>query len=183
MRERIIKILEDKNLTQAAFADLIGVGRPSITHLMTGRDKYSQVVASKTLLTFPDINPMWFLKGEGNMYKNIEKNQSETNSENKQKINEIDDDLLFPDMYDESDYQKEKENEIIRRESDIRQIPLKDESIRSSENAVNTNISTQTPPLPQIQSIATEQQPIKKKIEKIVFFYVDQTFEEYYPKS
>ena len=27
MKERIKQILEDKNLTQAAFADLIGVGR------------------------------------------------------------------------------------------------------------------------------------------------------------
>lgn len=69
MKERIKQLLAEKGLTQAEFADFIGVGRPSITHLMTGRDKSSQVVVSKTLLKFPEINPLWLLKGEGDMYR------------------------------------------------------------------------------------------------------------------
>ena len=68
------RLLEDKNMTQAEFADYIGVGRPSITHIMTGRDKSSQTVVSNTLLHFPEINPMWLLKGEGEMYReNVER--------------------------------------------------------------------------------------------------------------
>ena len=69
MKDRLKLLLQEMNLTQSEFADYIGVGRSSITHIMTGRDKSSQTVVSKTLLKFPEINPMWLLKGEGEMYR------------------------------------------------------------------------------------------------------------------
>ncbi|MBP5614733.1 MAG: helix-turn-helix transcriptional regulator, partial [Bacteroidales bacterium] len=65
MKERLKLLLQQVGMSQAEFADYIGVGRPSITHIMSGRDKTSQTVVSKTLLKFPELNPMWLLKGEG----------------------------------------------------------------------------------------------------------------------
>ena len=69
MKERIEKILNDKKITQAEFADYIGVNRSSVTHIMTGRNKTSDTVVARTLLAFPDINPQWLSEGTGEMYK------------------------------------------------------------------------------------------------------------------
>ncbi len=142
MRERILKILEDKNLNQAEFAEIIGVNPSSISHIMNGRDKFSQTIASNTLLKFPEINPLWFLKGEGEMYKNKISNE----------------------------YLKNEEQSRIEGESNIRPTNYTDTTIN---DVSDLNKSKQMPPITDANN---------KKIEKIVFFYSNQTFEEYYPK-
>ena len=71
LKDRIKKIMAEKNMNQATFADYINVGRPNITHIMTGRDKSSQKVISRILLAFPEISSKWLLNGEGEMYRTI----------------------------------------------------------------------------------------------------------------
>lgn len=177
MKDRIIKIMEEKNLTQAEFADAIGVGRPNITHLMTGRYTFSQVIASNTLLTFPEINPMWLLKGDGNMYKTTNKQSLETKSEN---------DLITKTMDNEIGYSDTVDEKSNVDEDQIYNTP----SIEPSK----LNIPQEVQPEPGIlhseghepqtqQSDNLPSSHAKNKIEKIVFFYSDQTFEEYYPKG
>jgi transcriptional regulator with XRE-family HTH domain len=65
MIERILEILKIKNLTPAQFADLIGVQRSSISHLISGRNKPSLEFIQKILKAFPDINSDWILSGKG----------------------------------------------------------------------------------------------------------------------
>jgi transcriptional regulator with XRE-family HTH domain len=65
--ERILEILKSKNLTPAQFADLIGVQRSSISHLISGRNKPSLEFIQKILKTFPDINSDWILSGKGSL--------------------------------------------------------------------------------------------------------------------
>jgi len=65
MIERILEILKIKNLSSAQFADLIGVQRSSISHLISGRNKPSLEFIQKILNTFPEINTDWMLSGKG----------------------------------------------------------------------------------------------------------------------
>jgi transcriptional regulator with XRE-family HTH domain len=65
MIERILEILKIKNLSPAQFADLIGVQRSSISHLISGRNKPSLEFIQKILQTFPEINTDWMLSGKG----------------------------------------------------------------------------------------------------------------------
>lgn len=65
MIERILEILKIKNLSPAQFADLIGVQRSSISHLISGRNKPSLEFIQRILKTFPDINTDWMLSGKG----------------------------------------------------------------------------------------------------------------------
>ena len=67
MIERILEILKIKNLSPAQFADLIGVQRSSISHLISGRNKPSLEFIQKILKTFPEINTDWMLSGKGSV--------------------------------------------------------------------------------------------------------------------
>lgn len=69
MKERIQKILHEKQLTSARFADLIEVQRSSISHILSGRNKPSMDFLEKILITFPEINGDWLITGRGAMYK------------------------------------------------------------------------------------------------------------------
>lgn len=169
--------MEEKNLTQAEFADTIGVGRPNITHLMTGRYTFSQVIASNTLLTFPEINPMWLLKGDGNMYKTTKKQSLQIENENDLITKTIDNEIVFSDTVDEKS--NVDENQTHNAPSTMQQklniqaeVQSEPGILHSEEHEIQTQQPDNLPP-----------SHVNKKIEKIVFFYSDQTFEEYYPKG
>lgn len=51
--EQLIKI---KNLSPSQFADMIGIPRSSISHILSGRNKPSLDVVQKVLNAFPDIS-------------------------------------------------------------------------------------------------------------------------------
>lgn len=53
------------DLTAAAFADQINVGRSSISHLLSGRNKPSLDFVMKIIQTFPEVGLYWLLNGKG----------------------------------------------------------------------------------------------------------------------
>ena len=138
MIDRILEILKIKNLSPAQFADLIGVQRSGISHLISGRNKPSLEFLQKLLKTFPEINSDWMLFGKGDMLKG--ENQPE------QKINPV------MDMFTPELPVKEKQN-----------TPVKEEVERVQKKKWVD--------------------PEGKKIEKIVYFYKDNTFREYFPSE
>lgn len=64
MVSRIQEILKVKNLTPTQFADLVGVQRSSMSHILSGRNKPSLEFILKILRTFPDIKAEWLLHGD-----------------------------------------------------------------------------------------------------------------------
>lgn len=69
MNTRLQQFLQLENLTPARFADIMGVQRSNISHLLSGRNKPGYDFIRKFLDTFPNINPEWFLTGKGKPYK------------------------------------------------------------------------------------------------------------------
>lgn len=69
MRERIIQIMENENLTSAKFADKLQINRANISHILNGRNNPSLDVVSKILSEMPYINSEWLINGLGEMYK------------------------------------------------------------------------------------------------------------------
>jgi transcriptional regulator with XRE-family HTH domain len=63
-------ILERVNLTPGNFADKIGVAPATISHILSGRNKYpSAEVMLRLHETYPDIDLNWLLTGEGTLIK------------------------------------------------------------------------------------------------------------------
>jgi transcriptional regulator with XRE-family HTH domain len=71
MKERLIQLLDLEQLSPSKFADLIGVQRSSISHIISGRNKPSFDFLTKTLRAFPGLNASWLLLGEGTMYEQM----------------------------------------------------------------------------------------------------------------
>ena len=67
--EKIVKLLERENLTAKQCADIIGITRSSMSHIINGRNNPSLDVMRKILENFPNINPEWFILGKGEMYR------------------------------------------------------------------------------------------------------------------
>lgn len=179
MRERIIKILEDKEITQTEFAAIIGVNPSSVTHLMRGRDKFSQTVASRTLLAFPDINFLWMLKGEGEMYLKTAAKQTENIQDMNLTTNTIEEDTAHAENNEFIDNQQERKQREMSQKFNIRNISSAEDAIRPFEGLMEAVSHS----IPQGNTQTLEQPKERKKVEKIVFFYSDQSFEEYYPTS
>jgi len=137
MIDRILEILKIKNLSPAQFADVIGVQRSSISHLISGRNKPSLEFIQKILKTFPEVNTDWLLSGKGTVM-NQENNRNEE---------------IFPpvDLFQSDQVTNEK---ILE--------PKKQETEKVQKKKL----------------IDTE----GKKIEKIIWFFKDNTFREYLPE-
>ena len=60
---RLLKILENKNLSASQFAEKIGVQRSSVSHILSGRNKPSLDFIIKIITVFSDISLDWLIKG------------------------------------------------------------------------------------------------------------------------
>ena len=69
MIERFQKIMEYAGVSPKRFAEILGIERSNVSHIMSGRNNPSLAVVQKILKNFPDISSDWLLFGEGNMLK------------------------------------------------------------------------------------------------------------------
>lgn len=63
--KRLQKILEYYELSAAAFSDAIDVGRSSISHILSGRNKPSLDFVLKVVQSYPEVELYWLLNGKG----------------------------------------------------------------------------------------------------------------------
>ncbi|WP_029034812.1 helix-turn-helix domain-containing protein [Salinimicrobium terrae] len=75
--KRINKIMEYHDLSAASFADKIEVGRSSISHLLSGRNKPSLDFVMKIVNAFPEVELYWLLNGKGTFPKKSMQQQKE----------------------------------------------------------------------------------------------------------
>ena len=68
--ERLKLIMDREKLTTVSFADKIGVAPATISHILSGRNKYpSADVLLRLHESYPDVDLNWLLTGEGMMVK------------------------------------------------------------------------------------------------------------------
>lgn len=62
--ERLQMIINSNRLTNAAFADKIGVQRSSVSHVLAGRNKPSIDFIQKIIQHFPKVDAQWLITGK-----------------------------------------------------------------------------------------------------------------------
>lgn len=67
--KRLQIILEEYELSAAGFAQKIEVGRASISHILSGRNKPSLDFVMKVINVFPEVDLYWLLNGKGSFPK------------------------------------------------------------------------------------------------------------------
>ena len=99
MKDRLVMLLDMEHLTPSKFADLIGVQRSSVSHVLSGRNKPSFDFLEKTLGAFPGLEADWLIMGKGHMYEQMGRSP--------------DTDLFTPESQAESD---SFESEVVHNE-------------------------------------------------------------------
>lgn len=71
MNSRLQQFLDLENLTPARLADILGVQRSGLSHILSGRNKPGYEFINKLLIKFPAISADWLLTGKGKPYKEM----------------------------------------------------------------------------------------------------------------
>ena len=69
MNQRLQQFLAAENLTQAQFAESIGVAKASVSHIISGRNKPGFDFIESMARHYPSLNIEWLVTGKGKMYK------------------------------------------------------------------------------------------------------------------
>lgn len=86
MKDRLQQFLTLEQLSPARFADILGVQRSGLSHILSGRNKPGFDFISKMLQKFPQINSEWLLTGKGKMYKEVRDNKDESDLFNNKQV-------------------------------------------------------------------------------------------------
>lgn len=172
MVDRIQILLQKKKLTPSHFADEIGVQRSAMSHILSGRNKPSLDFIQKILRRFPDINSEWLLSGKGEMmtgaldlFSQVEQKSAINQPQNSELFTE--NNTVNPEATDLS-----KQFETVSRKLSRQVARIKEPEKESIQHTS-----------PETQPAITERKrtAMVKKIERIVIFYSDKSFDEYTP--
>ena len=159
MKERLIQLLDLEQLSPSKFADIIGVQRSSISHVISGRNKPSFDFLQKTLKAFPGLNASWLMLGEGTMYEQM----GRTSSGN---------------LFDAQESEKELlQDHIQENDSPSVEISPPEETVSAEKPEELTEKELQT----RNEQEKMPQSPEKKRIVQVMVIYEDDTFRTFSP--
>lgn len=69
MKDRILEIIRNENISNADFANKINVSPATISAILNGRNNPSLDVVTKIHQAYPDISLAWLLDGTGQIYQ------------------------------------------------------------------------------------------------------------------
>lgn len=171
-KERIEKIILDEGLTSGQFAVEIGIQNSTLSHILNNRNNPSLDVIKKILNRFPNISSDWLISGKGSIYREIKQSQGHT---------------LF-DSIGSNDLKSDDYSRKMPANSNM--------SIEFAETKKSKNSELNLPPgeqtseihqkVEKAQETILDQQSIRisaeKKVQKIIIYYTDHTFQEFESK-
>lgn len=173
---RLKVFMDSQGLTNSQFADTCGIPRPSLSQLLSGRNKkISDVLVGQIHAAYPDLSILWLMFGEGDM---LVSPSTVTPSDN---IDSTDGNIVpvfGGSLFDEDvklstgpaeTVAKAKENGL--------------ETVKNTyQQVVNKNIETDK----EIRRLQLEIEKLKnnpRKVSQITIYYDDSTFETFYPRK
>ena len=209
MIDRIKQVIEYVQLSPSAFADTIGISRSGMTHLLTGRNQPSLDVAKKILVKYPEISTEWLIMGMGDMFRPEEQQSTKVNEIKAETPQESypDENLKFDrqtDLFGEFEKAEKSEDDMLEEtsedtsvvtmaETDTVSVAKQEEPVVDSQPMAEPTLAAELP-LPTRQRKSSDVKPAtattgrarrqqndssEKKLQKIIFFYDDRSFEIY----
>ena len=65
MKERLRRFIEAENISQAQFADRLGITRASVSHILSGRNKPGFDFIQCIIEAYPSLSPDWIISVTG----------------------------------------------------------------------------------------------------------------------
>lgn len=156
MKERLQQLLTKEQLTPVRFAEIVGVQRSSVSHLLSGRNNPSLDFIQKILLKFPQISSDWLINGIGDIYRNHAQRQAKT-----------------PELFDQSkeEDQPAYHSKTVKTEPPAQEKPVIEPSHISASDKSNSFAN---------KTLAAND--ATKQVDRIIVFYKDRSFREYHPE-
>jgi transcriptional regulator with XRE-family HTH domain len=177
MKDRIILLIKAKNYTAAQFADEIGVQKSGISHIISGRNNPSLDFVQKILQRFPEVNMDWLIMGKGPMFSSdgIRTVQAEPTLFTPHEVN-----IPTPDLFTAEISQPETPKVEVR----IVEEPENTEALGAFATSPEKEIKSADPVVE--KNIPAKEEILAgnpKKVVKVLFFYSDKSFTEFYPEN
>lgn len=179
---RLKTFMESEGLSNSQFADECGIPRPSLSQLLSGRNKkISDVIVGQIHSRFPGLSVLWLMFGEGQMMVGAERSFTDN------------------DYSQESSFGVSTESPI----PELRQGNLFGEDLKIATNDPGRDKKRKEMGLEmpsgkpeyrtdskidwdfQISQLKTEIEKLKKnprKVSQITIYYDDSTFETFFPR-
>jgi len=205
MIDRIKQVMEYSQMSTKAFADTIKLNPSSLTHIFNGRNQASLDVVKKILTAFPEINSEWLVMGVGEMLSDgkttppAEPAVTYSTVDNMQQVDlfsAVELDSITPAPVVEEEVVGDEP--VTEPESVVEPGPAAEEVAQVAEPVVQPASQPIVKPAPvstpkrgrnaeshnsgresRRERISNSQ--ADKKLVKIVMFYDDRSFEEYFP--
>jgi len=151
-KARIKKIMEIEGLNGSQFANEVGIPASTISHIFTGRNNLSSMVAQKILRRFRTISPEWLISGIGTMHRQEMNSQQpdlfafESENTSKSVVSQLESQPIF-----------EQEKTINERKAEFFQQP-------TQQLPINLVPVAEKPP---------------RKIKRIIVYFDDNSFQEF----
>jgi hypothetical protein len=166
LSDKIELLIKRKQMSSSQFADVLGIPRSSISHILSGRNKPSLDVVQKILSAFPEVSAEDLLFEDRTLIVSGTKLPTPSGQE-VLPLNTLFD--VQNDTASESVKNNLPESTIVR--SNLRR-SVKESNL--SPNAVGNTGS---------DNIPTSGRSLQKKIERVIIFYSDGTFTESKPSD
>lgn len=157
INDKIKQILIAKGYSPSHFADEIGIQRSSISHILSGRNRPSFDIIQKIIKRFPDLGFDWILEDEAPTP--VFRQPSVPTPIRKPENFTTQNHLLTPD---------DRQNRLY--------------SNRSLRSEIGSSITTNEFAT-EIEQPNSDEIAQQKRVERILIFYTDGTFQEYSPAA
>lgn len=206
MKDRFQTILNLEKLSAAQLAAILGIQRSTLSNILGGRNNPSYEVIHGLLTKLPNLNIDWLLTGEGQPYRNPQKNfRGEKILENKEANISPETEGDFPGRNKSDLFGFEKPDEDFPLETELTKAPsgTEEENIAAKqlEQKREREKAEMQEKMKRLQQIVNEKataakrasQPSDnqinggalhaagqiKELKKVILLYSDDTFEEY----
>lgn len=194
---RLKLFIEHTGLSYAQFADECGIPRPSLSQLISGRNKkISDILVGQIHSKFPDLNILWLLFGEGSMLVHDSatglSNCSDCNAPSSSVGNVLVDDLKFGDndALSVHDFEEQSPYGLFHPEStdgvSTGNLHAKETALSPALNHTQFSVNEYNDMKKQILDLKSQIDKLGKnprKVVQIMVYYDDSTFETFIPGS
>lgn len=173
---RLKEYIDYKGFSNSNFADTAGIPRPTLSQLLSGRNKsINDLLLRKIHEAFPDLNIMWLLFGLGDMRTNpnIEISGAQKS--------------LFDDISRIQSTDSETTTNVRKTESPLSQNSTKekktDENSQSAKKA-GVDMEADSVVIPFQQTVTSEKSESgERRVKSIIILYSDSSFEVFTPDN
>ncbi len=192
---RLKHFLEFTGLTNSQFADKCGIPRPTLSQLLSGRNKkLSDQVLRPIHLHFPDLSLVWLMFGEGEMLIGGDNTAKSADLSTPNGVDDTAPDKDSDSMFDTSGFSDDNDSAALSASNTSKSVGnLSDRSAihhesngswdgsgRMEANEEEEAVYRRTPPRG-YRHERTDPLASPRKVRSIMVYYDDNTYETFYP--